>query len=540
MKNFISRTLVAAAAAALLSMPAVAVAQVTIVPQPQVVRLHPGKATVPQNPKVYIDKKAKISTAYAEGLLKESGFAPVMVKKAAGADISIVMGKGAGHKEGYKLTVSGKAKPAVQAIADDRNGALYALQSIRQMLQPENGAFTANVCEITDWPLLGWRDFMLDESRHFHGAAMVKRLVDEMARLKMNTFHWHLVDDPGWRIEIKGYPKLTTEGSLSDYTHWFQGAEKWKASYPNRERAYYTQAEIKEIVNYCAERGIRVVPEIEVPGHCYAAVHVYPELRPKGSTEADPAIYDVTSPAFKKFIQTVLTQVAALFPSKIIHIGGDEANYTAWSKSQPVNDFMKAHGIKNYPDMQLYAINEIQKFLDKKGVKLIGWNEITGDNVHGEAGRAESTIALEPGTLVQFWDGSTDLAKKAIKKGFQVVNSNRIFTYLDYPYGAIPIDKAYSFDPLFDDLTPEENAKIIGTGCQMWGERLPNDRRVYFQVFPRLGAYAECGWTKKESKNYADFVRRIAPIEKIWLAKGFFTGQPSFSMGTPVVDETNH
>lgn len=531
MKNSFSKTLVAALAAMLIAMPSQrAEAQITIVPQPQKVRLQAGKAAIPQSPKVYIDKKAKISTAYATAQFKEAGITPTFVGKAAQADIAIAMGVGAKHSEGYKLTVSDKQTPALSAVADDRNGAIYAIESIRQMLKAEDGKLTANVCEITDFPEFGWRAYMLDESRHFHGMDMVKRLVNEMVRLKLNTFHWHLVDDPGWRIEIKGYPKLTEVGSLSDYSHWFQGAEKWKEAYPNRDRAYYTQKEIKEIVAYCAERGIRVIPEIEVPAHCLAATKAYPELMAKGDNDTDPAIYDVVAPEFKKFIETTLNQVIALFPSKILHIGGDEANYTRWSKNERIKNFMKEHGLHTYPDMQLYTINSLQKYLAKKGVKLIGWNEITGDNVHEEANRGEnSAVTLSPDALVQFWDGSTELAKKAIKKGFKLVNSNRVYTYLDYGYPTIPLDHAYSFNPYFDDLTAEQNANILGLGCQMWGEFTPTDARVYFQTFPRLAAYAECGWTNVSNKNYADFVRRVTPIEKIWQDKGYFNGQPSYS-----------
>ena len=525
--------MIAAAVAAVFTvLPASRVAaQITIVPQPQQVRIQTGKATVPASPKVYVDKKAKVTSAYLTERFQEYGITPQFVSSAAKADIALSLGKASGHKEGYTLAIAENDAPAVKAVGDDRNGVLYAVESICQMLKKENGSLTANVCDITDWPEFGWRAYMLDESRHFQGMAMVKRLVNEMLRLKMNTFHWHLVDDPGWRIEIKGYPKLTSEGSLSDYSHWFLGADKWKDAYPDRSRSYYTQDEIKQIVEYCAERGIRVIPEIEVPGHCFAAAHVYPELMAKGDNDTDPAIYDVIAPEFKKFIETTLTQVVKLFPSKIVHIGGDEANYSRWMKNDGIKKFMKEHGLENYPDMQLYTINTLQKFLEKKGVKLIGWNEITGDNVHEEAGRGESSsVSLDPDALVQFWDGSTELAKKAIKKGFQLVNSNRVYTYLDYPYEAIPLERAYSFNPYFEDLTDEENSRILGVGCQMWGENTPTPERIYFQTFPRLAAYAECGWTKNENKNYADFVRRIAPIENAWKEKGFFTGQPAFSI----------
>ena len=511
------------------------VAQITIVPQPRQVRLNPGKATLPANPKVYIDSKAKISADYVTAQLKETGLTPVLVKKASQADIAITLNaKEATHAEGYELNVTDKGTPAITATAHDRSGAVYALETIRQLLKKEGNGFSAAVCKISDWPEFGWRSMLLDESRHFHGSAMVKRLLDEMVRLKMNTFHWHLVDDPGWRLEIKGYPKLTEVGSLSDFSHWFPGAEEWKKIYPERERSYYTQDEIREIVEYAAERGIRILPEIEVPAHCTAATKAYPELLTPvdNGNENLPALYNVISPEYEKFIHDVLDQVIKLFDAKVIHIGGDEANYSRWDNNAKIKAFMKEHGLHTYPDMQLYAINEISKYLDKKGVKMIGWNEITGDNIRNEAGRGEnSAIQLKPGTLVQFWDGSTEFAKKAIAKGYEVVNSNRLFTYIDYSYESIPLTRAYSFNPYFDGLTDEQKTKVLGCGCQMWGEATPTDKRIYFQTFPRLAAYAEAGWTPNDLKNYADFVRRIIPIEQTWKQKGYFVGQPSFTMG---------
>lgn len=510
-------------------------AQVTIVPQPRQVRLTPGKATVPASPKVYIDKKSKVSNDYVALQLKELGLTPTFVKKRAQADIAIELNaKAVGHAEGYELTVTDKSSPAISAVVNDHSGAVYAVETIRQLLKSDNGAYTAAVCKISDWPEYGWRSLLFDESRHFHGTAMVKRLLDEMVRLKMNTLHWHLVDDPGWRLEIKGYPKLTEVGSLSDFSHWFPGSEEWKKIYPDRERSYYTQDEVRDIVAYAAERGIRILPEIEVPAHCMAATKAYPELLTpvdKGNDNL-PALYNVISPKYEKFIHDVLDQVIKLFDAKVIHIGGDEANYARWDNNADIKAFMKEHGLKTYPDMQLYAINEISKYLEKKGVKMIGWNEITGDNIRNEAGRGESSaVQLKPGTLVQFWDGSTEFAKKAIAKGYEVVNSNRLFTYIDYSYDAIPLTHAYSFNPCFDGLTEEQKTKVLGCGCQMWGEGTPTDQRVYFQTFPRLAAYAEAGWTPNDLKNYADFVRRIAPIEQVWKQKGYLVGQPSYSMG---------
>ena len=319
------------------------VAQITIVPQPRQVRLNPGKATLPANPKVYIDSKAKISADYVTAQLKETGLTPVLVKKASQADIAITLNaKEATHAEGYELNVTDKGTPAITATAHDRSGAVYALETIRQLLKKEGNGFSAAVCKISDWPEFGWRSMLLDESRHFHGSAMVKRLLDEMVRLKMNTFHWHLVDDPGWRLEIKGYPKLTEVGSLSDFNHWFPGAEEWKKIYPERERSYYTQDEIREIVEYAAERGIRILPEIEVPAHCTAATKAYPELLTPvdNGNENLPALYNVISPEYEKFIHDVLDQVIKLFDAKVIHIGGDEANYSRWDNNAKIKAFM--------------------------------------------------------------------------------------------------------------------------------------------------------------------------------------------------------
>lgn len=509
--------------------------QITIVPQPRQVRLRPGKAVIPANPKVYINPRFKIKPDYVSAQLREVGLAPVFVKNAAQADIAVSLDAGAvEHSEGYELAVDTSTNSAITVKAADRSGAVYAIETVRQLLMEENGGFSAAVCKITDWPEFEWRSMLLDESRHFHGAELVRKLLDEMVRLKMNVFHWHLVDDPGWRFEVKGYPKLTEVGSLSDFSHWFPGAEEWKKIYPERERAYYTQDEIRAIVEYAAERGIRVVPEIEVPAHCTAATKAYPELLTPADNGDDglPALYNVISPFYEKFIHSVLDQAVKLFDAKVVHIGGDEANYARWDSNSSIKDFMKKHGLNSYPDMQLYAINEISEYLEKKGVAIIGWNEITGDNIRNEAGRGESSaVRLKPGTLVQFWDGSTEFAKKAIADGYKVVNSNRLYTYIDYSYETTPLTQAYSFNPYFDGLAEEQKAKVLGCGCQMWGEGTPTDQRVCFQTFPRLAAYAESGWTPVELKNYADFVRRMAPVERIWKHKGYFTGQPSFTMG---------
>src|SRR5690606_6144066 len=223
--------------------------------------------------------------------------------------------------------------------------------------------------------------------------------------------------------------------------------------------------------------GIRVIPEIEVPGHVSASVYAYPWLgassKRTGKFVAGD-LYDVTDPKVIQFLHDVLDEIVSLFPGGVIHIGGDEANYAHGEQSEPINDFMKQKEIPTYADLQVWAINRLSTYIASKGYQMIGWNEITGDNVRGEAHiEASQSEKLAPGTIVQFWDGEVTLINKAIAKGYDVVNSNRFFTYLDYPYETTSLEKAYSFNPIPDGIAPQDQKKILGLGCQLWGEFTP-------------------------------------------------------------------
>ena len=272
-----------------------------------------------------------------------------------------------------------------------------------------------------------------------------------------------------------------------------------------------------------------MIPEIEVPGHASASIYAYPWIGATSRREGKAVVgdlYDVTDPKVEEFLHDILDEVVALFPSKIVHIGGDEANYTHWQNSEEIQAFMKANGLPTCSDLQVWAINRMSKYLASKGCRMIGWNEITGDNVRGEAHvQASQSERLAPGTIVQFWDGDISLVNKAIEKGYDVVNSNRFFTYLDYPYEVTPFEKAYSFNPIPDGLADADKEKILGTGCQMWGEFTPNLDRLYYQIFPRIAAYAECGWTPADKKYYEDFRKRLKKIENIWKEKGYLKTQ---------------
>ncbi|MFA7492379.1 MAG: family 20 glycosylhydrolase [Proteiniphilum sp.] len=502
-----------------------------IVPKPAKESTSGEQVDVQKKWTIFISSQLNISGEYLSSLFKEFD---IEVTDAADKKSALIVvnadKKLSKNPEAYRLQIGRKGKITISASSE--NGVLYAFQSLSQIVRRDGNSVALPVCTITDEPAFPWRAFMLDESRHFHGMETVKKLLDEMARLKMNTFHWHLVDDPGWRIEIKKYPELTKIGSLRDFSHRDLTPEKWKETFPDK-KMFYTQEEIGEIVRYATERGIKIMPEIEVPGHASAAIASYPWLGASSSKEGKGIwgdLYNVTDPKVEAFLHDILDEVIALFPSKLLHIGGDEADYSHWRNNPQIVQFMEDNDIPTFSDLQVWSINRFSNYLASKGVKMMGWNEITGDNIRNEAHIEEGqSEKLAEGTIVHFWDGNISLANKAIEKGYDVVNSNRHFTYLDYPYEMIPLEKAYSFNPIPDGLEKSKEPKILGTGCQMWGEQTPNVTRVYYQTFPRLAAYAENGWTKAADKDYQDFCQRVKNTERRWRKLGYFNQQPSFS-----------
>ncbi|MCD2422439.1 beta-N-acetylhexosaminidase [Niabella pedocola] len=511
-------------------------AQLNLIPQPASVQLNKGSVLLSSITTVYVDERFRIDTAYWEGVLKETGIGLKWVAAPESATISFRLhaGKLQAKDESYTLEIRNRGRtPEVRALANSGNGLLYALQTLRQLVQQQGAAERfLPACTISDKPAFPWRAFMLDESRNFHGKEMVKRLLDEMARLKLNTFHWHLVDDPAWRLEIKKYPLLTRVASRGNFGHMvhFQNAvSRLDSLFLDPPAQFYFQKDIREIVAYAHARGIVVIPEIEVPGHASASIFAYPWLGASSKLTGNPVhgdLYDITDPKVEQFLHDVLDEVMTLFPDGIIHIGGDEADYRRWEASKPVNDFMKAHAIPTYSDLQVWAINRMSQYIASKGYRMIGWNEITGDNIREEAHvKAGQSEQLAKGTLVQFWDGKVELVNKAIAQGYDVVNSDRHFTYLDYPYETTSLEKAYAFNPVPEGIAQKDQPKIRGIGAQMWGEFIPTSERLYYQTFPRIAALAETGWTPPAKKSYQDFRKRLVPLEKIWTDKGFVNHQ---------------
>jgi hexosaminidase len=398
---------------------------------------------------------------------------------------------------------------------------------------------------IEDWPRFRWRGFMFDEGRHFHGKQTVRQLLDLMALHKLNVFHWHLTEDQGWRIEIKKYPRLTEVGARRAGTNKTILGKRHDGI---PHGGFYTQEEIREIVAYAAERHITVVPEIEIPGHSLAALAAYPELSCTGGPfevathfGIFPDIYCAGKESTFTFLQDVLDEMMQLFPSPYIHIGGDEAPKKRWIACPDCQRRIREQGLEDEHALQVYITNRIGKYLESKGRRLMGWNQI-----------------LEPGlskdAVVQYWFGDQKKLVEAIKiERRKVVMSTYLDTYLDHSYSLMPLSRAYRYDPVPPGFSAEDEACILGLEFPLWTEWVPTRARLDYQAFPRLTAMAETGWTPKEQKDYTDFRKRLegflerldrlgigyAPLKDVepgWLAKkfGIFTiAQPQRKVAHP-------
>jgi len=442
--------------------------------------------------------------------------------------------------EGYELTIT---EDKILICAKNTTGWFYGTQTLMQLCS-YNADFskyekqlTLKEVKIKDAPNFKWRAFMLDEARYFKGMEQVKMLLDEMAFLKMNVFHWHLVDDQGWRIEIKKYPKLTEIGSKRKSTQI--GPLQWESPIQSAEphEGFYTQEEIKEIIKYAKDRHITIVPEIEMPGHSTAAIASYPWLGTSKQVTEVPIkfgvgkdVYDVTNERTNQFLRDVLEEVMALFPSEVIHIGGDEVKYNHWKSSESVQKYMKEKNLATPADLQVYFTNNISKYLESKGRRMMGWNEIMGHNLHDYQDKNDTKTSqkLAEKSIVHFWKGDVKLAETAARNGYEIVNSLHTYTYLDYEYKNLPLSKAYSFDPIPEKLDEKYHDKIIGLGCQMWGEWIPTNGDMHYKVFPRIAAYAEIGWTAKKRKDFTFFKTSLKNLQKRWTAKEIYFAPNEF------------
>ncbi|MGE0020312.1 MAG: beta-N-acetylhexosaminidase [Draconibacterium sp.] len=507
-------------------------AQIQVIPCTQQMSLENGKFVLSSKTVIVSKQSTQKEAVYLANILYASfGQKPAIQSKGKGIELRLNKQlKNSIGEEGYFL----KVHPQGIVIEGATNtGIFYGIQTLRQLLPfdfeffPSIQKTTALQClSIKDWPRFQWRAFMLDESRHFKGVEIVKSLLDQMALLKMNVFHWHLTDDQGWRIEIKKFPKLTSVGAYRKDTQTVKHGDE-REGIPHS--GFYTQEQIKEIIEYATERHIEIVPEIEMPGHAMAAIAAYPWLGVLGTTIEVPVTFgkmddsfNISDPKVIRFLKDVLEEVFALFPGKVVHIGGDEVKFETWKDSPQISTYMEKNGLVSTADLQIYFTNGMSQFIDSTGHRMMGWNEILGDNIH-DWQKAEDTQAKESlakSAIIHFWKGNLELINKAVSNGYDVVNSYHAQTYLDYNYTTIPVSKAYSFDPIPEGLDPKYNSHILGLGCQMWSEWILSKERMEAQIFPRLAAYAEVGWTNKNRKNYDLFKESLSKLKKRWKLLG--------------------
>jgi hexosaminidase len=428
-------------------------------------------------------------------------------------------------QEAYKLKVT---EENIVAEASTATGCFYAFQTIRQLMTlTGNGSYTIAGCQIEDEPAYPWRAFMLDEARIFKGKKAIFCLLDQMALMKMNLFHWHLTDDQGWRIEIRKYPFLTEIGAWRDSSQITTAETGWTGHiyYPHPHGGYYTQDEIKEIVFYAASRHITIVPEIDLPGHSFAAIAAYPWLGTLDDPvrvwcsvgDITPGTMNVADDKVFLFIEDVMQEIMTLFPGTVIHTGGDEVDFGPWKKSQAANVLIKDKGLVNYADLQMYFSNRLAGFLELNGRRMMGWNEILGKNIHPTLwDEKDANLSLSKSVIIHFWEGDPVQIIDAMEKGYDVVNSDRLFTYLHYTYQILPLEKAYNFSPTPKVVSPEMRKHMLGPECAMWGERLFKLSDLYRQAFPRIAAYAEVGWTKESNKNFDRFKQSLNELKRVW------------------------
>ena len=449
------------------------------------------------------DVEAKgVANQLADLIQRSRGFRPAVVEGGPSAS-AIVLTREGPAGEAYKLDIG---PDAVTIAAAKRAGLFYGAMSLWQLATPDaaKGPVAIPAASIEDAPRFAWRGLMVDSARHFQSIDTLKAVIDTMAAHKMNTFHWHLVDDQGWRLEIKKYPKLT---QVAGWRH-DPGAA---VSYP-KYGGFYTQDQARELVAYAAARNITIVPEIETPGHALAPIVAYPALgtaAPDASKMGDwgvfPWLYNTDDTTFA-FLDDVLSEVMDIFPSPFIHVGGDEAVKDQWKASPKIQAKIKELGLKDEHELQSWFIQRVGKSLDKRGRRLIGWDEIL------EGG-------LAPNATVMSWRG-IDGAIAAAKAGHDTVLSPHPTLYLDHRQSASPdeptgrglivtLKDVYAFDPAPAQLTPDERKHILGVQANVWTEHMQTDTRVQQMAFPRAIALAERAWTREEDASWDDFARRL-------------------------------
>lgn len=439
-----------------------------------------------------------------------------LLAKKRKAQIRLIQSEQTGSEESYVLKIT---PDLIEIETATEEGVFYGMQSLIQMMiqAKQEGTVSIPCCIIKDSPRYPWRGLMLDESRHFFGKAEVKKILDMMALHKLNKFHWHLTDESAWRIEIKKYPLLTEVGGAGT---------RWNSDAPVK---FYTQADIKDVIAYAAERYIEVIPEVDMPGHASAAVRAYPEVGGGGSDKWPNFTFHPGKEMAYQFLTDILREVAGLFPSPYIHIGGDEVHYgnQQWSSFPEVQELMKNEGLKDLVDVEHYFLNRMADSVKVIGKRVLGWDEVTNAGLSSER------------TGVMWWrHDKPEMLKSSIDNGFETILCPRRPLYFDFVQheshtdgrrwsGFCPIEDVYAFPNA--QITGGEFYKsdlVKGIQANVWTETMHTPERLEFMLFPRLSALAEAAWTVDASKDYDDFKARLGWVIRFYEKEGISLFDP--------------
>lgn len=483
-----------------------------IIPKPNLMTQHFGGLQLSEEQTIWIsDPSLQFEADYLiSHLEKQTGLRLRLSDDNPVIRLNLTSDDGGENEEVYYMKTD---KKGIEIKSVSRTGIFYGIQSLRQLAGTDGWV---PAVEIQDQPRFAWRGLMLDVSRHFFPKEYILEVLDYLALHKLNTFHWHLTDDQGWRIEIKKFPRLTEISAWRvdrEHEHW----NSWTPAEPGEKATYggfYTQDEIREIVQYARDRHITIVPEIEMPGHTTAVLAAYPELSCTGGPFQVPSgglwpITDIFCAGKEEtfsFLEDVLTEVMELFPSAYIHIGGDEANKKEWETCPLCQARIREEGLADEHELQSYFITRIESFLNQNGRQLIGWDEIL------EGG-------LAPNAAVMSWRGMGG-GVEAARSGHPVVMSPTSHCYFDYYQGKpeleplaiggyLPLEKVYSFDPVPDELSAEEAEYILGAQANLWTEYVYTPDDADYMLFPRLSALAEVVWSDTRHKDFDDFAKRL-------------------------------
>ena len=489
-----------------------------IIPEPSYIDMAQGTFTITEKTKIVVyDEAWDAAEVFAQDMQQYFGSKKPLRCVKRGSGIKVRTDKFV-PEEGYELNIQ---PHEIFVTGGSEAGIFYGLQTLRQMIVEYNGVVPC--CFIADEPQFAYRGVHFDVSRHFFSVEEVKRYIDILAAHKVNRLHWHLTDDQGWRIEIKAYPELTEKGSMRKETLVGHGLnpENWDGK---PHGGYYTQEEVRDIVAYAAKRSMVIIPEIEMPGHSQAALHALPWL---GCEEqivdvwttwgVTPEVLCAGKESTYEFLQNVLDEVVELFPSEIIHIGGDECPKDRWKECEHCQAKMKAEGIESEEELQGYLVARIEKYLNTKGRRIIGWDEILEGGV-------------TPTATVMAWRGAK-IGVYAAERGNEVVMTPLPICYFDFYQtesregeglhigGHINFEKVYGWDP-YEGITDEARKNIIGVQCNLWSEYLKTMEDIEIQLLPRLAAMCEVQWAT-ERRDESTIREKMNILRKFYEANGW-------------------